>query len=97
MDSDLKFTGCMLVIIVFLLIGGIFFIIIKDYVIGNKQLIDFNQNFNVAYIMGDSNRFERVRIKAWKDWENSDAVQIILENGTPIYTHLHNVKLTKED
>ena len=40
--------------------------------------------------------FERVKIKAWKDWEKSDAIQVIDENGKPIYTHLRNVKLTKE-
>lgn len=70
--------------------------IFNKYVFGNKQIIDFKQNFNVAYVLGDSNRFEKVRIKAWKDWENSDSIQIILEDGTPIYTHLRNVKLTKE-
>lgn len=66
------------------------------YVVGNKQFFDFEQNFNVAYIMSNGGKFERVRIKAWKDYDKSDSVQVILENGTPVYTHLRNVKLTKE-
>jgi len=70
--------------------------IFNKYVFGNKQFIDLKQNFNVAYVMGDNNKFEKVRIKSWNDYENSDSVQLILEDGTAIYTHLMNVKLTKE-
>lgn len=90
-------------IIEWMLILGILFIIVgvgvgicNKYVFGNKQFVDFKQNFNTAYIMSNSNTFDRVRIKAWKDWENSDAIQVILTDGTPIYTHLRNVKLTVE-
>ena len=70
--------------------------IFNKYVFGNRQIIDFKQNFNVAYVLGDGGKFEKMRIKAWKDWENSDSIQVILEDGTPIYTHLRNMKLTKE-
>ena len=35
-------------------------------------------------------------IKAWKDWEQSDAVQIIKTDGNAVYTHLCNVKLCAE-
>lgn len=67
------------------------------HVFGNKQIIDFNhQNFNVAYVLGDDGKWERIGIKAWKDWEQSDAVQIIKKDGNAIYTHLRNVKLCAE-
>ena len=86
-----------------IIVGGIIlvifvcvFCIFNKYIFGNKQFVDFKQNFNVAYVLGDSNMFERVKIKAWKDYENSDSIQVIDENGKPIYTHLRNVKLTKE-
>lgn len=92
-----KESGCVIAIIIIVLIGICSFGIFNKYVFGNKQFIDFKQNFNTAYVMSNSNTFEKVQIKAWKDWENSDAVQIILTDGTPIYTHLRNVKLTVEN
>ena len=90
---DEKVVAILVAIFVF---GLITFGIFNKYVFGNKQFIDFKQNFNTAYVMSNSNTFEKVQIKAWKDWENSDSIQVILEDGTPIYTHLRNVKLTKE-
>ena len=79
-----------------LIIGGCTFGIFNKYIFGNKQFVDFKQNFNVAYVLGNNGKFERMKIKAWKDYENSDSIQVIDENGKPIYTHLRNVKLTKE-
>ena len=64
---------------------------------GNKQIIDFNhQRFTTAYVLGDSNVWEKVSVKAWKDWENSDSIQIVTPDGKAIYTHLRNVKLVQE-
>ena len=66
----------------------------SKHIVGNKQIIDFNrQKFEVAYVLGDDNKWEKVRIKAWKDWENSDSIQIVREDGSYLYTHLRNVKL----
>ena len=84
-------------LIILFIVGLATFGIFNKYVFGNKQFIDFKQNFNVAYIMGDNNKFDKVRIKSWNDYENSDSIQIILEDGTAIYTHLVNVKLSKEN
>lgn len=64
---------------------------------GNKQIIDFNhQQFNVAYVLSDSNVWEKVKIKAWKDWKDFDAIQIVTTDGNAIYTHLRNVKLCEK-
>lgn len=66
----------------------------SKHIVGNKQIIDFNrQKFEVAYVLGDDNKWEKVKIKAWKDWENSDSIQIVREDGSYLYTHLRNVKL----
>ena len=81
---------------IILILFGFFFTVFNKYVFGNKQIIDFKQNFNAAYVLGDNGKFEKVKIKAWKDWENSDAIQVIDENDQPIYTHLMNVKLVHE-
>ena len=80
-------TGFLLAVLGWLLYPRVF---------GNKQLIDFKQQFNVAYVLGDDSKFVRHEIKAWNDYENSDSVQVILKDGTTIYTHLRNVKLVKE-
>ena len=81
-----------IVIVIDICTFGIF----NKYIFGNRQIVDFKQNFNIAYVLADNGKFERMKIKAWKDWENSDSIQVIDENGKPIYTHLMNVKLTHE-
>ena len=86
----------MIVTAIIVILFGFLFRVSNKYVFGNKQIIDLKQNFNAAYVLGDNGKFEKVKIKAWKDWENSDAIQVIDENGRPIYTHLMNVKLVHE-
>jgi hypothetical protein len=70
--------------------------IYRNNIHGNKQFIDMKTRFNTAYILGDDGKFEKCRISAWNDYSDSDSVQVILDDGTPIYTHLRNVKLTNE-
>lgn len=50
-------------IVEYVLVGGILLLIIGailmfcvKYVAGNKQLVDFNQNFNVAYVLADDSK-----------------------------------------
>ena len=89
-----KIIGCGTVIV---LVIAVLFGVFNKYVFGNKQLIDLKQNFNVAYVLADDGKFQKVSISAWKDWENSDAIQVVTKDGKPIYTHLRNVKLTREE
>ena len=87
----------LVVIGIVLIIGGCIFGWMSKHVFGNKQIIDFNhQRFNVAYVLSDSNVWEKVKIKAWKDWKDSDAIQIVTTDGNAIYTHLRNVKLCEK-
>ena len=77
--SDVS-QGCFIIIAMVVIGLFIVFGFFSKHIIGNKQIIDFNhQRFNVAYVLGDSNKWEKVHIKAWKDWENSDSVQIITD------------------
>ena len=85
---------CLSILFIILVVTFGFF---SKHIFGNKQIIDFNhQKFNVAYVKGNSNIWERIQIKAWKDWEKSDSIQIITEDGNAIYTHLSNVKLMEK-
>ena len=89
--------GCIIIVAIVVVALLTIFGFFSKHIFGNKQIIDFNhQKFNVAYILGDSNRWEKVNIKAWKDWENSDSIQVITEDGKAIYTHLMNVKLMEK-
>lgn len=79
------------------IVVGVCFGFFSKYVFGNKQIVDFNhQKFTLAYVLGDSNIWTKVQVKAWKDWENSDSIQIVTPDGKAIYTHLANVKLVQE-
>ena len=39
---------------------------------------------------------KEIGLSSWADYENSDAISIIGENGEHIYTHLNNVVLIGE-
>lgn len=96
MYSEEKVLGGLLGALGILIIAAAGWIIYKNYIHGNKQFVDMKTRFNTAYVLGDDGKFERCRISNWCDYPQSDSVQVVLENGTAIYTHLCNVKLTNE-
>ena len=57
----------------------------------NKQIIDLNYKFDKAYIEG----IGEIEIKNWNDYENSDMIQVIANDGTVYLTHSSNVILIK--
>ena len=59
----------------------------------NRQLIDFNYCFDEAIILHADGEEERVKVKSWCDYGDSDMVQIVLENGTVYLTHSSNIIL----
>lgn len=76
---------------------GVIFSFGSKHIVGNKQIVDFNrQRFSAAYVKGDDGKWEKVQVKVWKDWDNSDSIQIVKPDGSYIYTHLVNVKLVSE-
>lgn len=51
----------------------------------NKQIFDTEYKFTNAYIkVGDE--WIDVEIKKWNDYDGSDQIQIVLKDGTVIYT-----------
>ena len=96
MDTEVKLLIGIIGAILLSLACLVGFGIYRDNIHGNKQFLDMKTRFNTAYILGDDCKFEKCRISAWNDYADSDSVQVILEDGTPIYTHLRNVKLTNE-
>lgn len=96
-EKDQTLAEFMVVIGVLAVIAACLFGFFSKHVLGNKQIVDFNhQKFTTAYVLGDSNMREKVSVRTWKDWEDSDAIQIVTQDGRAIYTHLRNVKLVQE-
>lgn len=56
----------------------------------NQQIVDLNYKFDYALInCGD--QVIKVSVAKWKEYDDSDAIQIISKEGTVYYTHLENV------
>lgn len=96
MFTEEKVLGVLVGALIILIIASAGWGIYKNNIHGNKQFIDMKTRFNTAYVLGDDGKFEKHRISNWCDYPQSDSVQVVLENGTAIYTHLCNVKLTNE-
>lgn len=63
----------------------------------NRQWIDTTWNYNTAIIKSGFDGFAgKVRIKSWRDYENSDMVQITTQDGRTMLTHSANVMLVNE-
>ena len=62
---------------------------------GNYNIVDVRWKFQKAYIRGiGSDEWKLVTIKAWKDFEYSDMVQITTDDYTYL-THSCNVVIVK--
>lgn len=61
--------------------------------LGNRGIgVDLNNRFNRAIIkLGEM--VHEIGIKSWRDFDDSDVVQIIGEDGTVYLTHYNNIIL----
>jgi len=62
---------------------------------GNQQLFDTTWNFNRAIIVVGTKSYE-VEVQSWKDFENSDMIQVRTRDGKTYLTHSSNVLLIQE-
>ena len=58
----------------------------------NRTVFDTTYSFDEAIIFRADGE-QKVAIKSWCDYENSDMIQITLEDGTVYLTHSSNVIL----
>lgn len=58
----------------------------------NKQMLDFDYSFKEVYIVDTG---ETIKIKSWRDYDNSDMIQFTDTDGRVYMTHSSNVILMK--
>lgn len=78
------------------LIGIIIFIIVNLIIhnfIGNQSLIDTKYRFHTAIIKLPNDEIIEGEIKNWKDYSNSDQMQVTFEDGTTYLVHSNNAAL----
>jgi hypothetical protein len=63
----------------------------------NKTIFDTTYTFNYAFVSLPDGSCIDGPIKAWKDWEDSDMLQVTFSDGTVYYTHSSNVVLVAGD
>ena len=71
-----------------------FFYVVKGW---NVNVIDTEYRFNYAYISMPDGSCCQGEIKSWRDWSDSDMVQVIFTDDTIYFTHSSNVVLIKGD
>lgn len=63
----------------------------------NKTVIDTTYHFNYAYVALPDGTCVDGPIRAWKDWDDSDVMQVTFTDGTVYYTHSSNIVLIAGD
>lgn len=59
----------------------------------NKQIVDWNYKYNTAVILLPDGTTQTCTVTSWNDWEDSDMIQIVDDDGVVYYTHASNVIL----
>lgn len=63
---------------------------------GNRQVFDTKYAFHWAIIELGNGELLEGAVKSWNDYDESDTVQIVMEDGTVILTHYSKVLLFSE-
>lgn len=81
--------------IICLLLTIVFILITICFAGCNMSVIDTTYSFDKAMISMPDGTVVKGRVESWKDYEDSDAVQVEID-GKVYYTFLNNVVLIKE-
>lgn len=61
----------------------------------NQQLFDTTYSFEYGYISLPNGQVIEGPVSSWKDYENSDSIQVVID-GVTYYTHINNVVLVSK-
>lgn len=71
-------------------------LVLSSCMVGNRRVgIDTTQTFGKADILIEG-EWKRVSVKSWRDFDQSDVVQVEATDGTVYLTHYSNAVLIKE-
>jgi len=88
---------CIVLVIVMIAVIAVAVRFIPNVVFnGNRQVFDTRVGFHYVIIEVGNGELIEGPICAWNDYKNSDAVQVIMEDGTVILTHYSKVLLCSE-
>lgn len=62
----------------------------------NRQVVDLNYKFDYAYISYGDGTVQKVEIKSWRDYEDSEQIQITDTDGNVYLVSSYNCVLVKE-
>ena len=62
---------------------------------GNKDVIDLNYNFDYAIIQLQNGKVIEGKIKSWRDYEDGEQLQVVMEDGKTYLTNSYNCTLIK--
>lgn len=62
----------------------------------NYQMVDVNYDFDYAYISYGDGTVKKVEIKSWRDYEDSEQIQVTDTDGNIYLCTSHNCILVKE-
>lgn len=59
----------------------------------NQQIIDTTYSYKEVELKTADGSVISGKLKSWKDYENSDSIQVVIEGYGTYYTHISNVWL----
>ena len=62
----------------------------------NMNLFDTKYSFNYAYVGLPNGKTIEGEIKSWKDWDDSDMLQVTFTDGSTYYSHSSNIVLVSK-
>ena len=62
----------------------------------NKSIFDTKYHFNYAYVGLPNGKTIEGKVQSWKDWEDSDMLQVTFEDGITYYSHSSNIMLVSK-
>jgi len=62
----------------------------------NRQVLDLKYKFSKAYVRWPDGSMKVISVSKWRDYQNSDQIQVIDEKGTVYLFHSANIVLVNE-
>ena len=63
----------------------------------NMTLFDTKYSFNYAYVGLPNGKTIEGKVKSWKDWDDSDMLQVTFVDGSTYYSHSSNIVLISNE